>query len=52
MSTIVAPGIEAQCIERYSTSKKKVKVPGDWFARGSVGERGTVRFGTVHCARN
>ena len=57
----------------YSTSQKKVKVPGDWFARdslavrsrfgrgsvgvrsrfgqGSVGERGTVRLGTVRCAR-
>ena len=23
----------------YSTSQKKVKVPGDWFARGSVGVR-------------
>ena len=42
----------------YSTSPKKVKVPGDWFARGalavrsgfgrgSVGERGTVRFSSV-----
>ena len=55
----------------YSTSHKKVKVPGDWFARGSLpvrsrfgrgsvavrsgfgrGSVGTVRLGTVRCARN
>ena len=46
----------------YSTSQKKVKVPGDWFAldslavrsrfgRGSVGVRSVnvVRFGWVQC---